>query len=227
MASARGKRSPHQRRMQARQEANEQRRRGVWIGVAVAGVLVIALLVALASGGGGVDFEQTAVVVTGEPLPSLPQTGTDPAVGMAAPGLEGRDLEGGPLEILPDGRPKVLAFLAHWCPHCQAEVPEIQAHLDDLGEPEDVDLYGVVTLTDRTRGNWPPDEWLTDEGWTIPTLVDDENNDAADAYGLAGTPFWVAVDAEGDVVARRSGEIGVDGFDALVEEARGTGTEAT
>lgn len=220
MARGHASRSPHQRRMQAREAARQRRQRGIWIGAVIVGVLVLALVVALLAGGGGSDFEETPVAVDGEPLPTLPETGEDPAIGRAAPGLEGKDLDGSRLDITDDGRPKVIAFVAHWCSHCQAEVPAIQAHLDDVGVPEDVDLYGVATLTEKTRGNWPPDQWLQDEGWTIPTLVDDEDDDAANAYGLAGTPFWVAVDADGVVVARQSGEIGVAGFDALVEAAR-------
>ena len=40
----------------------------------------------------------------------------------------------------------------------------------------------------------------------MPALVDDEQSSAA-AYGLSAFPFLVAVNADGEVVARRSGEL--------------------
>ena len=30
--------------------------------------------------------------------------------------------DGTPVEIAPDGKAKLVVFLAHWCPHCRAEV---------------------------------------------------------------------------------------------------------
>ena len=54
------------------------------------------------------------VTVTGVQLPRYPNTGADPAVGMAMPELDGASFDGTPVTIANDGRPKVLLFLAHW-----------------------------------------------------------------------------------------------------------------
>ncbi len=49
----------------------------------------------------------------------------------------------------------------------------------------------------KQRPNFPPADWLQDEGWSGDVLVDDESMTAATAYGLAGYPFLVMLDADG------------------------------
>src|SRR5262245_40546743 len=66
------------------------------------------------------------VTVDGTPLPAYPGSGTDRAVGLAAPVLTSVDFEGADAEVGgATGAPYGVVFLAHWCPHCQAEVPVI------------------------------------------------------------------------------------------------------
>ncbi|GIU96693.1 MAG: hypothetical protein KatS3mg013_0496 [Actinomycetota bacterium] len=176
------------------------------------GALVVAAIIAFVAAGGGDGRESSApgrVTVTGQSLPALPE-GSDPAVGLPAPTLEGRDFEGRPVRIEDDGRPKAIIFLAHWCPHCQREVPLVQDWLDREGMPAGVDLYSVATAIDPAQPNYPPDEWLRREGWTPPVLVDDAKESAASAYGLTGFPFWVFVDADGNVTSRFAGELTID-----------------
>jgi hypothetical protein len=40
----------------------------------------------------------------------------------------------------------------------------------------------------------------------VPTVLDDEDQSVAAAYGLSAYPFIVTLDAEGRVMARASGE---------------------
>jgi hypothetical protein len=70
-------------------------------------------------------------------------------------------------------------------------------------------------IFDETRGNWPPGEWLVDEGWTQPTMVDPDGS-AAETWGLTSFPYFVAIDANGDVVARASGELTTAQFEELL-----------
>ncbi len=162
------------------------------------------------------------VTVDGDFLPPLPDEDTDPAMGTTAATISGADWNGNAYSISPDGRPKVVMFLAHWCPHCQAEVPEIQAWIDAGLAPTDVDLYSITSLTNPTRTFWPPQEWLQEEGWTVPTIMDDQVNTAANAYGLSGTPFYVVLDGQNNVLLRVSGRIGIAALEQLVAVARST-----
>lgn len=162
------------------------------------------------------------VTVEGDALTPFEGGGDDPAVGEPAPTLVGEDPSGGSLTVGPGGGPLVVAFLAHWCPHCQAEVPRIVELADGADEIEGVPFVAVATGTNPQAPNFPPATWLDEERWPAPVLLDDEDATAAAAYGLTGYPFLVAVDGDGTVVARSSGELGDDGlrdFFAAVAEA--------
>lgn len=91
----------------------------LWIiGGAVAGVALIAFIVASFSAGGdksGDGLQETAsVTVTGAALPRLPETGADPAIGLTLPDMVGESFDGTAVSITNDGRGKVLLVLAHW-----------------------------------------------------------------------------------------------------------------
>lgn len=192
----------------------------IWLVAAVVAVVAFAGIIAVAlsqeSGSDGGDEETASVEISGDALSSF---NDEPAaaVGQPAPELSGTSIEGEPMSIENDGRPKVVAFLAHWCPHCQAEVPIVQRWVDDGGLPDGVDLVTVSTAVDSRRPNYPPAEWLAGEGWTAPVLVDG-NNQAADAAGLTAFPFFVAVDGQGNVVERTSGELPIDQLTTIADE---------
>jgi thiol-disulfide isomerase/thioredoxin len=200
------------------------------VAAGLAVVVLIALAVAVASGGGGDDDDTTTgddpattgtVVVSGTPLPELTDSADDPAVGMTFPTLTGVDQSGEPMTISADDGPMMVLFLAHWCPHCQREVPVVQDWVDDGGLPQGVDLVTVSTAIDPQRPNYPPDAWLEREGWTAPVLVDADNT-AAIAAGLSAFPYFVAVDGDGKVALRTTGELTTDQLDAIAGEIAGT-----
>jgi thiol-disulfide isomerase/thioredoxin len=178
----------------------------------VGGLVLVAVALAILLAGNDSQPDTTPlpvdpeVTITGSALPTFPTEGSDSAQGLAAPELSGVDLDGKPLSIAADGRPKALLFLAHWCPHCQVEVPSFLSYVEANGLPSGIDLYGIATSNDPVQANYPPDEWLQREGWTAPVLVDNAFNSAANAYGLVSFPYWVFVDAEGKVAARFTGE---------------------
>ena len=181
----------------------------VWMAVSIAGEADIDPSIALGE-----------VTVEGNNLPFLAEPSADPALGFTAPTVTGTDFDGATHTVGPDGRPKILIFLAHWCPHCQAEVPEVQAWLDSGGLPAEVDIYAFTVMTDHLRPNWPPQEWLDDEGWTPPVIMDDEQGSVVEAYGMRGTPFYVVLDGENRNIGRFSGQVGVPGLEAMTQIAR-------
>lgn len=207
------------------------RRRLPVVPLALGAIALLAVVAVLASRGGDDDnanttgVEQTRpVTIIGEPLVPHPD-GDDPAVGAAAPELAGAGFDGTAIRIGADGRPKVLLFLAHWCPHCQREVPLLADWLADNGAPDDVDLYAIATSTTPDRPNYPPSAWLQRERLTIATLADDAQGSAAQAFGLSGFPYFVAVDADNHVIARASGELTIDQWESLLDQARSGTTQ--
>jgi cytochrome c biogenesis protein CcmG/thiol:disulfide interchange protein DsbE len=216
------------------------------IGATVAAVLVIGLIAFLATRGGGDDkvttgsgaaaaanaTQQTAnVTVSGEDLPAYPSDATtplvdpakDPAVGSVIPKLVGQSFDGSPVTVDPtDGTPKVVMFVAHWCPHCQAEVPLIQQAIADGKLPKDVKIYTVSTAVSDQKPNYPPSNWLNKVGWQPQVLLDDAGGTAAQAYALPGFPYFVMANGQGKVVQRGSGEIPIADFEKAVDSLAAT-----
>jgi cytochrome c biogenesis protein CcmG/thiol:disulfide interchange protein DsbE len=194
----------------------------LWVGVLVVVVVLGVVAVVLARGGDDkppIEDETSAITVSGEPLP-LPTSTDDPAIGMTIPTVSGTATDGSPITIGPDDTPKVIVFMAHWCPHCQKEIPVLAEHFADAGLPEDVEIIGVATNTDEKSANYPPRAWLEKEGWKVPTLLDSVDSEAYLAFGMKAFPSFLVVDGEGKVVVRTSGELSTEAFDALVEAAR-------
>lgn len=205
------------------------RRRPNVVALVLLGVVALGLIAVVAGlVGGGDDDDDTAsagsetrdVEVRGDALVALEDPADDPTVGQPAPVVTGETFDGEALTIAGDG-PAVVVFLAHWCPHCQREVPVLVDHFGEAGVPEDVDVFAITTSVDPSAPNYPPSAWLEREGWDIPTLYDDETGSAARAFGLSGFPYFVAIDADGNVVARASGELDPPQFEALLDAARG------
>lgn len=148
-------------------------------------------------------------------LPAFVSPANDPAIGQPVPEVEGKAFDGTPVAIRADGRPKLILFLAHWCPHCQREVPVVQAWLDGNGMPKGVDLISVATAIDPNRPNYPPDTWLAREHWQPPVIVDGDGQ-IATRYGLSAFPYWVAVNANGTVAGRLTGELTPEQIDTII-----------
>lgn len=199
----------------------------------VIGVLVLIVGITLVAtrlqsddgdGGSGVlaagDQAFGPVEVEGDELPAWPQTG-EPEIGMVAPTLVGETPSGEAVTIEPgaDG-PMVIVFLAHWCPHCQAEVPRLVEAMDDEGRIDGVQAVAVLTSSTDERENFPPGAWLAEEGWTGRVMVDTDPTEegqpslpvAGTAYGIGSFPYMVAVDGDGVVTMRTVGEQGDDGI---------------
>ncbi len=120
--------------------------------------------------------ETRPVTVDGTPLPAPPESGADTAIGLTPPTLHGSTFTGAPIDIVPGGgRAKMVVFLAHWCPHCNNEIPVIQRWAATGGQPDNLDIVGVSTSADVQRENYPPSKWIVDKKWTWPVLADSSN----------------------------------------------------
>jgi thiol-disulfide isomerase/thioredoxin len=215
-------------RQRASEAAARQRRNRTILWGALAAVVVIAIVVAVVASGGGDDksasatkFETAAVTVSGTPLPDYDSTKSpDPAVGDTVPTLEGKSVQdGSPVTIGPDtgdGEPQMIVFVAHWCPHCQAEVPRL-VELAQEGLFDGVKVSAVATSTSSDAPNYPPSAWLKDEKWTFPVLADSKTGTAARAYGLTAFPYFVMVSPDGTVAGRGTGELPEDQIKANIE----------
>ena len=185
--------------------------------VGAAAVVVSAALAAIALSGPGEIAEPAAQVsIAGQPLPEYPGSAADPAVGQPMPTLSGVGLDGRQISIGPDDGPMAVVVLAHWCTHCQAELPRIVQFIQQGGVPGGVAVVGLSTGIDAVRPNYPPSAWFDREAWQQPTLIDDAGSRALGALGMSSFPGFVFVDGQGRVALRLTGEIGPEAFGAAL-----------
>jgi cytochrome c biogenesis protein CcmG, thiol:disulfide interchange protein DsbE len=207
--------------------AKRRRAFPIWPVLIVA--VVIAAVIAFVTTSGGDDGEKVevkagepaevaAVEVEGEALPPFRSSVGDSALDRPAPILHGSTFAGSPITVPgDDGTAKAIFFVAHWCPHCQAEVPRLAEWLKTHELPDGVSIEIVSTRVGESDSNYPPSAWLRREGVAdIPTLADDPDNTAYRAYGAGGLPYAVYLDKGGRVVLRTAGEYG-DDADAYTE----------
>lgn len=202
------------------------------LGILAILVIGLAAVAVVVTNREGVDLDgpQTAAVtVEGTPLASMPNSGvsidpaTDPAIGSQPPAVTGSNFDGTEISITDDGRAKAIYFLAHWCPHCQEEVPRVTQLIDEGKQPEGLDVYAVSTDVRPERGNYPPVRWFDLEDFQPPVIRDSDSNDAYLAYGPSGFPYAVYVNADNEIVARSSGQLDAATIEALWNVTAGLG----
>ena len=200
---------------------------GAIIAIIIGGAAIFAISTSgsdSASTSDGIS-EYSSITVTGEALPAFDSesSATDAAIGMPAPVVSGKGFTGTEITTDGAGTPTLLVFLAHWCPHCQREVPLLVQWEKDGSTPTGVDVIAVATGTDPANPNFPPSEWLAREEFPAlwPVIADSADKKAANAFGLSGYPFFVLVDAQGKVFTRLSGEIPMDELTAIINQMIG------
>ena len=191
----------------------------------VAVSIALAFVIAIVAGGSdsnegasGPDYQP--VTVEGSALPSLEEGQPDTAIGTRAPSIRGLSFDGTTVAVTPgDGKNHMVVFLAHWCPHCNAEIPRLIDWKNQGMVPDGLIVTGISTAVANDRPNYPPSRWVKVKGWPWETMADSENMDAAAAYGVAGYPFFALVDGDGIVRYRFSGEIEIDQLNQVISEA--------
>ncbi|MFZ4583687.1 MAG: TlpA family protein disulfide reductase [Acidimicrobiia bacterium] len=202
-------------RQQQRHAPPKRSNSTTWIWIAVGAVVVVlgvgAIVLSRNSSPASAKEIGSTVKVTGTELPLSPEATKDnpnppdPAIGMTAPKVTGVAPNGKAVTLGPDGKPTLLLLVTHWCPHCQAEIPRIKEYQDE-GLFNGVEVQVLSTAQNDARTNWPPSSWLSSKGPEAVVLSDDADGGAAKAYGLRGFPTIIAIDKDGKVVARTSGE---------------------
>jgi len=183
--------------------------------------IIFALLLFFIISCSGSSYNFSEVTIKGGTLPEYNRNIEDAAVGAFAPVPTGADLYGNPITIstrigLEEKKSSIIVFLAHWCSHCQREVPMIQKFIDSNGFPQNINIFSVATHIDKTRNNYPPDEWLEREKYTVPTIFDDEENKIAESFGLSAFPYWVFLNPDGTVYMRHAGSLSEDQFNQVM-----------
>ena len=178
--------------------------------------LAIAIGVTLSSEPVAAGLPEGEISVVGDSLPQYAGENDDNvALGLAAPTFSAPEQNSEIFQLEKNGNSKALLFLAHWCPHCQREVPVVQRFIDSNGVPPGIDVIAVATSIDRGRDNYPPQEWLQREGWS-ETQIYDLDREIGEAYGLNAFPYWVFLDKDLNVLARRTGNLPEDMVGALL-----------
>ena len=180
--------------------------------------LFILLLILSCS---GATYEFSEVTVKGGALPEFNRTSKDLAIAAFAPIPTGSDLNGNPITMttrvgLEERKASVIVFLAHWCSHCQREVPMIQNWINKNGSSDNINLFSVTTYIDKNKPNYPPNDWLIREKWSSPVIFDNEENIIAEHFGLSAFPYWVFLNSDGTVNMRHSGSLGEDKFNQIM-----------
>jgi len=190
-------------------------------------LLLIAAIVFSGEESIGSAGEYGDVVVSGDSLPSWEGNASvveaEPAFGLVAPEITGEDFDGSAVDISHDGAPKAIVFLAHWCSHCQSEVPRVQSWLDSTGGVPGVEVMSVTTSASSGQPNWPPSSWLAREDWTSPNIRDDSDSTALRAFGGTSFPYWVFLNGDGTVAYRLAGETDIQTLQTIMQTLQPTG----
>jgi thiol-disulfide isomerase/thioredoxin len=212
--------------------AQNTRNKNIIIVAVIVIVVAIAAVIAIAATGGddssntnttsanGAQVsENQPVTVSGDPLAPFDTPENDTTIGTQAPGLQGFTFDGTDLSITPGatGRATMLVFLAHWCPHCNAEIPVLIEWKNSGAVPDSLDVFGVSTAVFSDRDNYPPSKWVADMKFPWPVMADSETNTAAAAYGVRGFPSFALVDAQGEVLYRADGQKSLAEINAIMD----------
>lgn len=136
---------------------------------------------------------------------------------VAAPELAGQTLTGDQLSTADfAGDVVVLNLWASWCGPCRAEAPALQQVYDDWYK-RGVSFVGINSRDQQAAAG----AFVDNYGITYPSLVDDAGELellVAQAVPLAGIPWTVIVDRDGNVAARILGPSTYSELSDLVDQ---------
>jgi len=192
-------RRPSKAEVRAAARRRAQRRNLAYALATVAVVALIAVLITTAGkgGGGGRPAASGEVQVSAGPHAGMLTAG-ETVPDFSAPGLDGGRVTWGDFR----GSPTVLAIWASWCPHCQVELPRLDAVMKEF---PNVKLVTIVTAIGQNPGP-SPKQYMADENLSFPVAVDDANGTLAQAFGIESFPTTYYVGSDGKVQQATTGE---------------------
>ena len=105
-----------------------------------------------------------------------------------APVIVAVTLEGEKVDLRKyQSRPVLVHFWATWCPVCQFENSNIANLVED---------YQVITIASWSETETQVKTYLTDEGLSMPVIVD-EDGEWAKVYGVKAVPSSFFIDSKG------------------------------
>jgi thiol-disulfide isomerase/thioredoxin len=123
-----------------------------------------------------------------------------------------------------DGKARVWMVWAHWCPYCQAELPELSTwYPENADRFPNVELVTITSAIDDTRDN-PLLPYLDDEQFPFPVVVD-ATGQVSQLFGTTAFPFWVVTDTDGTVVLRVAGALGIESVDQIFAQLETMSTD--
>ncbi len=136
----------------------------------------------------------------------------------AAPDFTVFDAQGNAVKLSDfAGSPIVLNFWASWCPPCRSEMP----HFNEIyaGVQGDV-IFMMVDLVDGQQETQADgQQYIVDQGFTFPVFFDNQQL-AANAYGITSIPTTFFIDAKGDIITAYNGSISADTLTAAIDLIR-------
>jgi thiol-disulfide isomerase/thioredoxin len=146
-----------------------------------------------------------------------PQTKQDTFRGMNSPVIEYKIPEENIYVTYPENTPTIFLFVAHWCPFCQEELPEVVNWIENNDVlAKGVNVVLIVTDINPNKANYPPDSWLYNERWKYPVIYDDDQSTLAEYFGVSYFPSWVFTETNGEIAFTHAGKIGVEELSKLV-----------
>jgi len=120
-----------------------------------------------------------------------------------APTFRTEDIDGKPFDLAAlDGKPKIVMFFLHTCPHCHKALAFLEKALAEMPEAKRPALVAISVQNRPSAVRIA----LSEAGLDFFTPLLDPGGEIAEKYGLAsGVPDIALVDAAGEIVYRMQG----------------------
>ena len=164
------------------------------------------------------ENKTSEIELSGEKVKIMnPSTGIDTAGGKISPTIRYKLPDDEIYVTYPENNPTIILFVAHWCPYCQEEIPEVIRWIEEDGVLEKgLSVLLVVTSTDPSKPNYPPKDWLYNEKWQYPVIYDDSNNSIANYFGVQYFPSWVFTEGDKSIAMTYAGKISKEELSKLI-----------